>query len=102
RPRALPRRPPPRRSRTTGGGPTAPPDPRADCTVGLVICTFGDALLEVIVRRAEPLAPGADSPVETRLATGGQAANVASWAAELGDEARCVAKRADDAAGKLV
>jgi len=67
-----------------------------------VICTFGDALLDVIVRTAEPLAPGADSPVETRLATGGQAANVASWAAELGDEARCVAKRADDAAGKLV
>ena len=67
-----------------------------------MICTFGDALLDVIVRTAEPLAPGADSPVETRLATGGQAANVASWAAEFGDDARCVAKRADDAAGALV
>jgi sugar/nucleoside kinase (ribokinase family) len=67
-----------------------------------VICTLGDALLDVIVRTGEPLAPGADSPVETRLASGGQAANVASWVAELGDDSRCVAKRADDAAGRLV
>jgi sugar/nucleoside kinase (ribokinase family) len=66
-----------------------------------VICTFGDVLLDVIVRTTEPLAPGADSPVETRLATGGQAANVASWVAELGERARCVAKQADDAAGAL-
>jgi sugar/nucleoside kinase (ribokinase family) len=58
-------------------------------------------LLDVVVRTAEPLAPGADSPVETRLATGGQAANVASWVAELGGQARCVAKQADDAAGSL-
>ena len=58
-------------------------------------------MLDVVVRTAEPLAPGADSPVETRLATGGQAANVASWVAELGGQARCVAKQADDAAGSL-
>ena len=32
----------------------------------------------------QPLAAGADTPVETRLATGGQAANVAAWVAELG------------------
>jgi ribokinase len=70
--------------------------------VGAVICTLGDVLLDVVVRTTEPLAPGADSPVETRLATGGQAANVASWVAELGMEARCVAKLADDAAGALV
>jgi sugar/nucleoside kinase (ribokinase family) len=66
-----------------------------------VLCTIGDLLLDVVVRTAQPLAPGADTPVETRLATGGQAANVASWAAELGSEARCVAKQADDAAGIL-
>ena len=77
------------------------PDPRGDCTVALVICTLGDVLLDVIVRTSEPLAPGADSPVETRLATGGQAANVAAWVAELGEGARCVAKQADDAAGAL-
>jgi ribokinase len=66
-----------------------------------LICTFGDVLLDVVVRTAGPLSPGADSPVETRLATGGQAANVAAWVAELGGRARCLAKQADDAAGAL-
>jgi sugar/nucleoside kinase (ribokinase family) len=66
-----------------------------------VICTLGDVLLDVVVRTASPLAPGADSPVETRLATGGQAANVAAWVAELGGDARCIAKQGDDAAGAL-
>jgi sugar/nucleoside kinase (ribokinase family) len=55
----------------------------------------------VVVRTSAALAPGADSPVETRLATGGQAANVAAWIAELGEPARCVAKQGDDAAGAL-
>jgi len=77
------------------------PGPRGDCTVALVICTFGDVLLDVIVRLSSELAPGADTPAETRLATGGQAANVAAWVVELGGSARCVAKRADDAAGTL-
>src|SRR6478672_2450805 len=102
RQRARRRRRAGRRSRTSAGAPTVAPDPRGDCTVALVICTFGDALLDVIVRIADPLAPGADTPVETRVATGGQAANVAAWAAELGDGARCVAKQGDDAAGALV
>ncbi len=66
-----------------------------------MICTLGDLLLDVIVRTAQPLAPGADSPVETRLAAGGQAANVASWLAELGAPARFVGKRAADEAGEL-
>ena len=56
-----------------------------------VISTLGDVLLDVVVRTPGALAPGADTPVEARLATGGQAANVAAW----------VAKRADDAAGEL-
>ena len=66
-----------------------------------MICTLGDLLLDVVVRTSEPLAPGADTPAETRLATGGQAANVASWVAELGGEARCVAKVGGDAPGTL-
>jgi ribokinase len=66
-----------------------------------MICTLGDLLLDVVVRTGKPLAPGADSPVKTRLATGGQAANVAAWAVELGSEARCVAKQAGDPAGAL-
>jgi sugar/nucleoside kinase (ribokinase family) len=67
----------------------------------VLVCALGDALLDVIVRTKGPLSPGADSPVETRLATGGQAANVASWVAELGGSARCLAKQADDEAGAL-
>jgi sugar/nucleoside kinase (ribokinase family) len=67
----------------------------------VLVCTLGDLLIDVIVRAAGPLAAGADTPVETRLASGGQAANVASWVAALGEEARFVGKRADDAAGEL-
>jgi ribokinase len=66
-----------------------------------VICTLGDLLLDVIVRARGELARGADTPAETRLASGGQAANVAAWLAELGEPARFVGKLADDAAGEL-
>src|SRR5204862_3847843 len=43
-----------------------------------------------------------DTPAETHVGPGGQAANVAAWAAWLGAEARYVGRRADDAAGRLV
>jgi sugar/nucleoside kinase (ribokinase family) len=68
----------------------------------LRIATFGDALLDVIVRLEEPLAPGGDVRAATQAGAGGQAANVAAWAASLGAEARCIAKRGDDPAGELV
>jgi len=67
-----------------------------------VICALGDLLLDVIVRAPEPLAVGADTQVETRVTSGGQAANVASWLAELGEPSRFIGKQADDAAGALV
>jgi ribokinase len=67
-----------------------------------VICTLGDLLLDVIVRTPGPLAAGADTSVETRVTSGGQAANVACWVAELGEPARFVGKQAEDAAGALV
>jgi ribokinase len=70
-------------------------------TIVPVIATIGDLLLDVIVRAPAELAAGADTPVETRLASGGQAANVAAWAVELGEAARFVGKQADDAAGEL-
>jgi sugar/nucleoside kinase (ribokinase family) len=66
-----------------------------------IVC-LGDLLLDVIVRLDEPLSPGADAVAVTRVGPGGQAANVAAWAAELGADARFVGKRADDAAGRLV
>jgi sugar/nucleoside kinase (ribokinase family) len=66
------------------------------------IATLGDVMLDVIVRLEEPLAPGGDVRAATRAGAGGQAANVAAWAASFGAEARCIAKRGDDATGELV
>jgi ribokinase len=68
----------------------------------LRIATFGDALLDVVVLLTDALVPGSDVRASNRAGAGGQAANVAAWAAELGADARCIAKRGDDAAGDLV
>ena len=53
----------------------------------MVVCTLGDLLLDVIVRLESRLAPGDDAAAATTLAPGGQAANVAAWAAALGAHA---------------
>jgi sugar/nucleoside kinase (ribokinase family) len=71
-------------------------------TIVAVIATLGDLLLDVIVRAPQPLSAGTDTAVETRVTSGGQAANVAAWVAELGEPARLIGKQADDAAGALV
>jgi ribokinase len=76
------------------------PRPWDDCA--LEIATLGDVLLDVVVLLEEPLAPGGDVRASNRAGAGGQAANVAAWAAELGAQARCIAKRGDDPAGELV
>jgi len=68
----------------------------------VLLVTLGDALLDVIVRLGEPLSSGADALATTQTAAGGQAANVAAWAAELGSESRTVSKRGDDLTGRLV
>jgi len=66
------------------------------------VATLGDVMLDVIVRLEQPLEPGADVRAQTRAVGGGQAANVAAWATSLGADARCVAKRGDDATGELL
>jgi ribokinase len=68
----------------------------------VLIATLGDVMLDVIVRLDEPLAPGGDVRAATRAGAGGQAANVAAWAAALGATGRCIAKRGTDATGELV
>jgi sugar/nucleoside kinase (ribokinase family) len=65
------------------------------------LTTLGDLLLDVIVRLDAPLVPGDDQVAETRVGAGGQAANVAAWAATLGAETRFVGKRGADTAGEL-
>ncbi len=67
----------------------------------MLVCTVGDLLLDVIVRLQGPSALGDDTPADTRVTAGGQAANVAAWAAALGAEARLIAKRGDDGASGL-
>ena len=67
----------------------------------MLVCALGDLTLDVIVRLAGPIATGADTSAETHLAAGGQAANVAAWAAELGARARFIGKRGADEAGAL-
>jgi sugar/nucleoside kinase (ribokinase family) len=67
----------------------------------LVLCTLGDLLLDVIVRLEQPLESGTDAAARTRTGAGGQAANVAAWAAALGADARFVGKRGDDPAASL-
>jgi sugar/nucleoside kinase (ribokinase family) len=67
-----------------------------------LLCTLGDALLDVVVVTRPELAHGTDTPATTKVAAGGQAANVAAWTVALGGQARVVAKRARDLAGCLV
>lgn len=66
------------------------------------LTTLGDLLLDVIVRLDGPLVPGDDQTAVTRTGPGGQAANVAAWAAALGATARFVGRRGDDAASEIV
>jgi ribokinase len=66
------------------------------------LVTLGDLLLDVIVQLDGALVPGDDRMATTRTGPGGQAANVAAWAASLGADARFVGRRGDDAGGALV
>jgi sugar/nucleoside kinase (ribokinase family) len=67
-----------------------------------VICTLGDLLLDVVVRLESPIAEDTDTYGRTRVGAGGQAANVAAWAAALDGRARFVGKRARDPVGRLL
>ncbi len=65
------------------------------------LVSLGDLILDVIVGLDGPLIPGDDRKATTLVGAGGQAANVAAWAASLGAETRYVGKRGADAAGEL-
>jgi ribokinase len=67
-----------------------------------VICALGDAHLDVIVAISGPVAPDTDTPAQTRVGVGGQAANVAAWVCELGGRSRLITALAEDPAAQLV
>lgn len=67
-----------------------------------VICALGDLLLDVVVKLSRPIAEGDDTHGRTRAGAGGQAANVAAWAAALDARARFIGKRGADTPGELV
>lgn len=65
------------------------------------IATIGDLILDVVVLPQRALAPDADTPATIRTSAGGQAANVAAWAAELGASSRLICTRGTDAASQI-
>lgn len=67
----------------------------------MLVCTLGDLTLDVVVRLGGPVATGGDTPATIQLGPGGQAANVAAWAASLGTDARFVGSTGADDAGTL-
>jgi sugar/nucleoside kinase (ribokinase family) len=67
----------------------------------MLLVSLGDLILDVIVGVDGPLVPGDDRSARTLVGAGGQAANVAAWAATLGARGRFVGKRGADAAGLL-
>jgi ribokinase len=68
----------------------------------MLVCTLGDLTLDVVVRLAGPVATGGDTSASIHVGPGGQAANVAAWAAALGADARFVGRTGADDAGDLV
>jgi ribokinase len=64
------------------------------------ICTIGDLILDVVALPDAPLRRDADTPATIRLVAGGQAANVAAWASDLGANARLICKRGSDLASQ--
>jgi sugar/nucleoside kinase (ribokinase family) len=71
-------------------------------SAGGTICVLGDAHLDVVVRVSGPVAAETDTPAQTQLGVGGQAANVAAWIAGLGGRSRLIAARGSDPAAQLV
>jgi ribokinase len=75
---------------------TIPPRPAR-----LLLVCVGDLMVDVAVA-APALHRGGDVPGSVRLGPGGSAANVAVWAGLAGADARVVARRGDDLAGRLL
>jgi sugar/nucleoside kinase (ribokinase family) len=67
----------------------------------MLVCTIGDLTLDVVVRLDGAIAAGGDVDARIGIGPGGQAANVAAWAAILGADARFAGRTGADDAGEL-
>lgn len=67
----------------------------------MTVATIGDLVLDVSTRPQGTIAADTDTPSANRLEAGGQAANVAAWAAACGAAARLVTRRSADPAGRM-
>jgi sugar/nucleoside kinase (ribokinase family) len=67
----------------------------------VTLATIGDLVLDVSTRPQAAIAADTDTPSANRLEAGGQAANVAAWAASCGAAARLVTRRSADPAGRM-
>jgi ribokinase len=76
-------------------------DATGDRPEPLLICTIGDVIIDVIVLPTTPLRGDADTPSSIRFCAGGQAANVAAWAAALGARSRLICARGTDVSSEL-
>jgi sugar/nucleoside kinase (ribokinase family) len=65
------------------------------------VAAIGDLLLDVSCRVLGPVNEDTDTPSANRLEAGGQAANVAAWAAAGGVASRLIVRRSTDPAGRL-
>jgi ribokinase len=78
-----------------------PDSARVETAKRPAICTIGDLVLDVIALPERPLTADGDTPASIRLAAGGQAANVAAWAAVQGAASRLICKRGTDISSRL-
>jgi ribokinase len=64
------------------------------------LVVLGDVMVDVVARVAGPLARGSDTPARVSVTGGGSAANVAAWAAALGEPVTLVCRVGDDERGR--
>lgn len=61
-----------------------------------LLLTFGDLIVDILVKTSGELQIGSDVPGEIRYSGGGSAANFAAWFAYLGGQVRLLAKTGND------
>jgi sugar/nucleoside kinase (ribokinase family) len=66
----------------------------------MTLVVLGDVMVDIVARASGPLARGSDTPAHISIAGGGSAANVAAWAAALGEPVSLACRIGDDDHGR--